>query len=270
MVDISVVMSVYNLSDEHILLKSINSILDQTYSNFELIICDDASTDKTYELIKKIVKNDFRVKLLKNEVNLKAGGARNKCIEISKGEFIAIMDSDDYSEPTRLEKQINFLKKNPQFSFVGTQGNYFEVDLYDNKDKYWFCKYPKKQDFLFTLPFVHASIMFRRDVLKQVNGYSSHIKVNRSEDYDLLMRLYKYGYRGANIEETLYFIRKDKNTFKRRKYRYRINEAIVKCEGFIYLGLMPKGIFYALKPLIVGLIPINILNKLKERYYINK
>ena len=85
--------------------------------------------------------------------------------------------------------------------------------------------------------------------------------------YDMLMRAYALGYTGANMADVMYFIRLDEGTYQRRKYCYRLNECIVKFRGFSKLGLMPKGILYAIKPLIVGLIPIKLLNNLKKRYY---
>lgn len=267
---VSVIMGVYNIHDEKMLETSINSILNQTYIDFEFIICDDGSTDNTYKMLEKIAKNDNRIKLLRNYINLKASGARNRCLEQAKGEFIAIMDADDYSSPERLEMQVDFLKRNSEFGFVGTKGKYFEDRVDYTKGDYWFCKLPQKKDFLITLPFVHASIMFKREALLKVDGYSLNKKVNRSEDYDLIMRMYVIGYKGANIDKTLYYIRQDQNTFKRRKYRYRINEAIVKYEGFKLLGLMPKGIVFVIKPLIVGLLPIKLLNKIKDKYYKRK
>ena len=118
-----------------------------------------------------------------------------------------------------------------------------------------------------TLPYVHASLMFRRGVLESVGGYREIARVKRSEDYDLLLRLYEAGYRGANLPEVLYYIRQDKAAIKKRKYRYRFPETIVKLEGFYRLGLMPKGFLYAVKPLVVGLLPDRLLVKLKTNYY---
>lgn len=267
---ISVIMGVYNINDEKMLETSINSILNQTYENFEFIICDDASTNNTYDILNKLSNTDKRIKLLRNEVNLKASGARNKCLMHANGEFIAIMDADDYSASNRLEMQIDFLNKNNEFSFVGSKGKYFEKNIKYTAGEYWFCEKPKKNDFLITLPFVHASIMFRREALLKVNGYSMSKKVTRSEDYDLIMRLYANNFKGANINKVLYYIRQDKDTFKRRKYRYRINEAIVKYEGFRALGLMPAGIIFAIKPLIIGIIPIKLLNIIKDKYFKRK
>jgi glycosyltransferase involved in cell wall biosynthesis len=270
MVEVSVIMSVYNEGNRDILKLAVESILNQTFKNFELIICDDGSTDNSFEVLQELAQKDSRIKLCRSRINLKAGGARNFCLSIATGEYVAIMDADDYSSSDRLEKQLAFLRSNQEYAFVVAKGCFFEHYPGDKKQEYWFCQNPHKQDFLMTLPFVHASLMFRRNVLRSIGGYRTEKQVIRSEDYDLLMRLYAQGLKGFNIDTVLYYIRQDQSTFRRRKYHYRLNECYVKLNGFIKLGLMPRGIIYAIKPLIVGFIPNQLLNRLKRKYYKNK
>ncbi|TWH59719.1 Glycosyltransferases, probably involved in cell wall biogenesis [Desulfitobacterium sp. LBE] len=269
MIKVSVIMAVYNTNREIIEL-AIDSILNQSIKELELIICDDGSSDGIYESLEEISNKDDRIVLLRNPRNMGASAARNRCIAKAKAEFIAIMDADDYSDEKRLEKQIEFLENNSEFTFVGVSGQYFSDLKGINEEKYYFCEYPQKEDFLFTLPFVHASLLFRKKALMDVKCYKEESIVTRSEDYDLMMRLYAKGYYGANLKEVLYFIRLDKSSYKRRKYRYRLLESVVKYKGFRSLGLMPRGIIYALKPLIVGLIPIRVLNMLRRKYYDSK
>lgn len=264
---VSVIMPVFNAGDGSELEQAIQSILQQTFTDFELIICDDASTDNTWEHLKRLASLDGRITLLQNVVNQRAGAARNRCIDKSQGRFIAFMDADDISAPNRLQTQLEFLKNHPEIAFVGARGEFFHKVPGDLKQYYWFVDQPQAKDFLMTLPFVHASIMVRREVIRKIGGYSTEQAVIRSEDYDMLMRAYALGYTGANMADVMYFIRLDEGTYQRRKYCYRLNECIVKFRGFSKLGLMPKGILYAIKPLIVGLIPIKLLNNLKKRYY---
>ncbi|NLK27602.1 MAG: glycosyltransferase [Clostridiales bacterium] len=266
---ISVIMAVYNENPVK-LRKAVDSILHQTYKDFEFIICDDASTNNTYEVLEEIAKSDKRIRLLRNLNNMKAGGARNECLKLVTGEYIAIMDSDDISHPMRLERQASFLKANKEYTFVGTKSEFFCDNINNTNGQYWFCKEPKKADFLMTLPFVHGSLMFRTDVLLGARGYSTDKKAIRAEDYELLMRLYANGYKGANIDETLYYICMDESTYKRRKYKYRFNECLVKYRGFKTMGLMPRALLFAIKPLIVGLIPRRILASMKRYYYKDK
>ena len=265
---VSVIMAVFNAGNGDALKQAVASIQRQTFSSWELIICDDGSTDKTWSHLQKLASDDTRIKLLRNEINRKAGFARNRCIEAAKGAYIAVMDSDDYAHPHRLQQQVDYLNTHTEFAFVGTKGIYFNGN--DFLDLYWFCRFPQKQDFLFTLPFVHASIMFRRCALEQVEGYCESKQVLRNEDYDLLMRMYAVGLQGANLSQALYFIRKDDLLYRRRKYRYRFIESYVKFKGFRCMGLMPAALPYVIKPLLVGLIPTKLLEAFKARYYQKK
>ena len=144
---------------------------------------------------------------------------------------------------------------------------FFRREPGDQKEDYWFVRAPGKKDFLMTLPFVHASLMLRREVLEDAGGYDAGRGTRRSEDYDLLMRLYAAGCRGENLDEPLYFIRRDEDTYRRRKYRYRLNETLVKWRGFSRLGLMPRALPYVLKPLAAGLVPRDALERMKKKYY---
>ncbi|GBG08018.1 hypothetical protein PAT3040_02585 [Paenibacillus agaridevorans] len=258
-------MSVYNSGNEKMLKTCIESIRNQSNSEWEMIICDDGSSDCTYELIKKLCQKDSRIIIIRNPTNMKASAARNRCLSLAVGQYIAIMDADDYSAANRLEAQFNYLENNAKVDFVGTGACLFdESGVWGTRI---YAKQPVERDFLFVLPFVHASIMFRREALQNVGGYNESWKVVRSEDYDLIMRLYKAGYRGANMKQQLYHVREDQDAFRRRKYRYRWNEMIVRFEGFKGMGLLPAAWPYVIKPLIVGLIPHKFLQFLKEKHY---
>lgn len=259
MIKVSVIMAVYNIADPDVLGMSIQSILQQTLKEIELIICDDASTDNTCDIIKEIIKNDKRVKFIRNKYNLKAGASRNRCIKIAKGKYIAIMDADDYSYPKRLEYQVNFLDSHPEYAFVSSL-----VDCYDGKkivrNHFYRKAKPQKKDFLSGTQFVHPATMFRKECLLAVYGYRVKRETQRTEDYDLFMRLYSKGFYGYNIQKPLlrYFVNPSA-MINKRKYRYRIDEAIVRLNGFHELGLMPLGIIYVFRPLIIGLIPKKLI-----------
>jgi len=267
---VSVIMAAYNVGSSDILDLAIRSIIEQDMPSWELIICDDASTDGTYEHLMEWAARDARIHVLRNQTNRKSAVARNRCINEAQGEHIAIMDADDACTPNRLRVQTQFLSAHPEFSFVGLRGERFVQTPGDTNHPYWFCQAPQPKDFLMTLPFVHASIMFRRDAILAVNGYDETKRADRSEDYDMLLRIYEQGMRGVNIIDAVYYFREDTSAFRRRKYRYRLKEASVKCRGFSKLGLMPGALPYVVKPLIVGLIPVKALDTLKRRYYGNR
>lgn len=267
MPEISVIMSVYNLGNKIILGQAIESILNQTFRDFEFIICDDGSTDGTWSILKKIAKRDKRISLIHNKENRKAGYARNCCLKKAVGKYVAVADGDDIYPDNRLELERNFLEQHREYGFVGSRGEFFCREIGDDGENYWFCEKPQPRDFLFSLPFAHASCLFRREVLEKIGGYCEEKFCYRVEDYDMFLRLYGAGIRGKNLRETLYFIRRDDKQYKRRKYRYRLNEAKMKYRGFKELGLMPNALPYVVKPLIVGLIPWRLSAIMQKRYY---
>lgn len=258
---ISIIMGVLNCEDYIMAELSIGSVLNQTFEDFELIICFDGSSMKTIDNIKKVVGPDDRVHYLSNERNMGLAYSLNRCLKISKGKYIARMDIDDYISLDRLDIQKKYLDKNPNVDFISNNAYLF------NDKGVWSSRTtpvnPDKNDFLFNSPFIHASAMIRHNVLLSVSGYRVSRETYRMEDYDLWMRLYNHGYNGVNLEDYLYFIREDANAVSRRKYKYRIDEAIVRFKGFKSLGLLPRGFPFVIKPLIVGLIPNKILHHLK-------
>lgn len=262
MVKISVIMGVYNTSNYAILNKAVNSILNQTYKNFEFIICDDGSTDNTYEKLKNIERSDRRIKIIKNDINRGLAYTLNHCISVSNGEYIARMDADDISLTNRFELELKFLEENLEYDFVGC--NVFLIDDKGCWGKRCYKEKVAKKDFLFNSPFTHPTIMIRKHVIDTVGGYRVEKITRRAEDYELWMRLYANGFRGYNIQDFLFEYREDNKTFARRKYKYRLDEAMIRYKGFKSLGLMPVGLIYVLKPIILGMIPQCIYRCIKK------
>lgn len=263
MPEISVIMGVYNSPNKSILKQAIESILNQTFTDFEFIICDDGSIDDTFDFLLEYKKKNKKIILIKNKKNSGLAATLNHCLKYANGVYIARMDGDDISRPDRLEKEINFLKNNSAYGFVGS-----EIKLIDEYSGVWgkrdLIREPKSKDFLFTQPFVHASVLVKKEIYDKVNGYRVSKETLRAEDYDLFMRLYSLGIVGYNLEEYLYLVREDKNAYRRRKYRYRFDEAKVRYIGFKSLGLLPRGYIYILKPFIVGIIPQRLLAKIRR------
>lgn len=268
MPEISVIMGVYNTRDIKSLEKSIDSVLTQTFGNFELIICDDCS-DRNYikDFLREVSKRDGRIKVIENSENMGLAASLNHCIEKSDpvSKYIFRQDDDDLSEPDRFRAQYNFLENNPDISIVGSN-----ISLYGENGKWGNLKYPErpqKQDFLFAVPFMHGAIAFRKNDLLKSGCYLSVKETKRTEDYELLMRMYSLGYTGCNLQEELYSFREDISAHKRRKYKYRIDEAKIRYRGFKMMNMLPKGFLYIIKPLIVGLMPYHLLNIMKDMYY---
>ena len=263
---VSIIMGIYNC--EKTLDEAINSIENQTYKNWELIMCDDGSTDKTYNIAQKY-KEKYKEKiiLLKNEKNEGLNYTLNKCLKKAGGDYIARMDADDISMEERLEKQVKVLNINKNIDIVSSDMVFF------NESGDWgktnVVKFPQKKHFIKGTPFCHAPCMVRKKAYISVEGYSEDKKLIRVEDYHLWIKMYYKGYRGTNINEPLYKMRDDRNAYSRRLYKYRINEAYVRYLAFKLLNLNKLKSFYILRPLIVGLIPYR-LYKNNRRFRIQR
>lgn len=264
MPEISIITGVYNIEHCWSFHKSMQSILEQTYRDFEWILCDDGSTDKTWEILQEYAAKDTRIRLLRNEKNAGLAATLNKCLEHARGMFIARQDADDYSREDRLEKQAAYLKQHPEVGLLGSR-----VLLFDEQGVWGKENFPRNvsdKDFLFCSPYKHGAVMFRKELLLQAGGYRVAKETRRAEDYDLFMTLQTLG-RGENLEEYLYYFCEDQQARKRRKYRYRLDEARIRYRGFQRLGLLPGGLPYVIKPLLVGLIPACLLECMKDKYY---
>lgn len=221
---ISVVMPVYNA--EEYLDEAIKSILTQTYDNFEFIIVNDGSTDKSEEIIYSY--KDPRIVYIKNETNLQIVKTLNRGITAAKGKYIARMDADDISLPQRFAKQILFMENNPNIAVCGTYIQIFG-------DKEYTISYPLddteiKTKLIFNTAIGHATILAKTNILKKFQ-YDEHY--NKSEDYELWTRLL-LEYQGSNIPELLYRYRYHDNQtctiYKNRqdKIAYMIREKYLK------------------------------------------
>lgn len=253
---VSVIIPTYNV--EMYIDQCIESIIKQTYSNFEIIICDDYSTDKTIEKLEKY-KMISNITILYNEKNLRQARTRNRCIKASKGDYILMQDADDIAEPERIERLIREFE--PKINFVGSGCYYFNEKMGCFGNWNVRCSYPQKRDLLFGIPFAHASIMFRRECLIKVGGYRYSKYTQRGEDYDLILRLYAAGYRGKNIPDLLYGYRVDRKVISRRTFKSRLDECHIRYEGFKANGILfPVGWIWVFKP-----IPAYFYRKIKDR-----
>lgn len=258
---ISVIMGIYNCSET--LPEAIESIINQTFSDWELIMCDDGSNDNTYEVAKKYAdKYEGKIILLKNKQNEGLNYTLNKCLEIAKGEYIARMDGDDHCSANRFEVELEAFKQEPEIAIVSTDMQYFdETGTWGNITN---PTYPTKKDFLYGTPFCHAPCLVKKEAYSTVGGYSEEKMLLRVEDYHLWVKMYKAGYKGKNIHIPLYQMRDDRNAYCRRKFKYRVNEAYVRAIAVKELGLPITGYFFAFRPILVGLLPRMIYDKLHK------
>ena len=209
---ISVLLSVYN--DDENIKKSIDSILSQSYKNIELLVIDDGSTDKTYEILNGI--KDSRLKIFRNKDNLGLTKCLNILIKKSQGQILARQDSDDISLPTRLEVQYNTLHK-------------FELDACTTRA---FIKNTKKSIPRFSHllpvnlvikyknPFIHGTLMVRKNTVLNIGMYDENIKY--AQDYKLFLELLKKNYKIKILKSKLYVLNMENNisTLKKEEQEY--------------------------------------------------
>ena len=186
-------MAVYN--GEKYLNTSIESILNQTLKNFEFIIVDDGSEDKTPEIITGYAKKDRRIRFFKNHYNIGLTKSLNRAIKSSRSEFIARTDVDDIALPKRLETQLNFLLKNPDYAFCGCNGilkqngqkilKFFEIDEI-------------RKNLIVKNCFAHPTIFIRKNIFEKYGYYKQ--KYLYAQDYELWCRLiYKFQLKAKNL-----------------------------------------------------------------------
>lgn len=255
-------MGIYNC--ESTLNEALQSIENQTETNWELIMCDDASEDHTYSLAKKFADiYPDKVKLLKNSKNKGLNYTLNKCLTYAEGEYIARMDGDDRCARRRFEKELSVLENNKNIAIVSTDMSFFDESGTWGRIQH--PDTPTKKDFLKGSPFCHAPCMVRKEAYDKVKGYTVSNKLLRVEDYHLWIKMYAAGFKGKNIHEPLYEMRDDRNAYSRRKFKYRLNEAYVKILAVRMLHLPVYGYLFACRPIIVGVLPSSLYDKLHKK-----
>ena len=205
---ISVLMSVYN--SEETIEESINSVLNQTFSDFEFLINDDCSTDSSLEIIKKFEKTDSRITVFCNKKNLGLTKSLNKLIQNSNFDFIARQDSDDRSFPNRLEAQINNLI-NLDLDFCTSRALKEGGDITPNLKHYL----PYKFMVNYLNPFIHGTLLIKKQVLENINGYDERFYY--AQDYKLFKDLIKGNFKFKVISSPLYYLNTTNNISSNKK-----------------------------------------------------
>lgn len=263
---ISVIIGIYNC--EKTIREAIDSILSQTYQNFEMILCDDGSTDRTLQIAGEYAeKYPDKVIVLENGCNRGLNYTLNHCLKYATGDYIARMDGDDRCSPDRFAIEVRALEAEPDIAIVSTDMVYF--DDTGTWGRIQHPDYPQNRDFPHESPFCHAPCLVRKEAFDAVKGYSEESRFLRVEDYHLWLKMYAAGFRGKNIHEPLYQMRDDRNAYARRKMKYRINEAYVKLLSVKMLKLPIWMSVYALRPIVTGLMP-NFLYDYLHKIRLNK
>ncbi|KKK36635.1 glycosyl transferase family 2 [Mesobacillus campisalis] len=250
-------MGIYNC--EKTLAESIQSIQNQTYPEWELIMCDDGSIDRTMEVAQGFVNEDARIKLIKNGQNVGLAKTLNHCLEYCTGDFIMRHDGDDIMLDQRMEKQVNYMGAH-DCDACGTG-----VYLFD-QDGVWgtrqLVENPTKETMIMGAPFIHPTVIMKRQKLIEAGGYSDNEATRqRLEDYDLWLKFYEKGYVLRNIQEPLLYFREDKNSYQRKSRRFRLTETKTRLGACRRLNIPYSKRIFALKPLLIMLVPKSSLRK---------
>ena len=262
---ISIIMSVYNC--ENTLRQSIDSVLAQTYTNWKFIICDDCSKDGTLTILEEYAeKYPDRFLIIQNKKNMYLAASLNHCLQYAEGEFCARMDGDDYVAPERFEKQVQYLQEHPELQLVGTLMQTFNEEGLGRVVSY--KENPDKYDLRFGSCFSHASIMTYTSVYQELGGYIVSARTVRSQDFDLWFRFFAKGFKGANLQEPLYYVREDEYAFLRRKTKLYLWAIITRWKGFRCLKYPIHYYIYVLVP--IPAMVCNEVRKMKARMQLKK
>ena len=261
---VSVIMAEYNTNTD-LLKESIQSILNQTYDNFELILIDDCGFNSN--VLNEIIEsfNDRRIKLYKNESNKGLIFSLNRAIELSSGEYIARMDTDDFSYSNRIEEEMDFILKNPKYDLIGSRCDYYDGEnIWGESKDYGEIT---REKLLKGCPLVHPSVIYRKKCMTAIGGYKEY---KRSEDYATWIELYANNYKMYVLNKKLvrYHLSIDdykKRTLKTRKYFFKV----LKNE---YQKLNPNRrdlLKIRMKNIVAGIVPWKLMFAHHKRVFKN-
>lgn len=248
-------MSVYN--GEAFLEETIKSVLSQTFADFEFVIVNDGSNDKSLEIINQFITDDNRIKLINNPKNIGLTKSLNVGIANSAGEYIARLDAGDICYPDRFEKQVNFLDHNKDVGLVGSWA--YVVD--EKRKKLKELKYPTddtkiKNDLIKYNPFVHSSIIFRKSMATQVGFYNDDYFY--AQDYELYFKFFPVT-KFANIPLTLVEYRRYSKSITSTKNREQVLFANKARKYAIQKGFYNRIYYiYVFKNYLISLIPTKL------------
>jgi GT2 family glycosyltransferase len=257
-------MTAYN--GERYVREAMESILAQTYRDFEFLVVDDGSTDSTLQILEDMARQDPRVVLIKNETNLGLTRSVKLALQRAQVRIIARMDADDIALPSRFQKQINFFNQYPNTDVVGTAYEWIDDSgtILGRRDVP--MTHTKIHRALIrTNPFLHASVMMKKSVLDHVHGYNETYK--KAQDYDLWLRLSRTSH-FANLAEVLMQKRMTKTMISFQSERTQIRFAIRARLDALARGDYPLWCAISLlKPFLATILPMHVVRFLRVHLF---
>ncbi|MBE9171420.1 glycosyltransferase [Pleurocapsales cyanobacterium LEGE 06147] len=248
---VTVLMSVYN--GLPYLQQALESILQQTYDNFEFLIIDDGSTDGSDRLLSEYARRDYRIKILSNEQNYGLSYSLARGLLIATTPWIARMDADDVALPNRLELQMTYIQENPHVDIVGG----YALDIDEGDRVLGERKVPTIHEeilrLIWTNPFIHGTVLFRRESILKIGSYSRQLA--KRQDYELWFRCAVAGVQFANLPVPLIYYRFTDNTFKRNNWKVALTHVLIGWRGCWMVEASPFAYLAVTKQLALCLLP---------------
>lgn len=254
-------MPVYN--GETYLRETLDSILAQTFPDFEAVIIDDCSTDGSLVIMREYARKDSRVKVFHNETNVGLTKSLNKAIGLSSGIYVARLDAGDTSEKDRFAKQVAFLNNHPDYGLVGSWATIIDERSEKIGQMAWNeTDADIRKALIKHNPIIHSSIMIRRSVLEKIGGYNEAWKY--AQDYELYFQIIKYS-KVANLPEFLISYRAMSGSITLRKNKRQAFLAIRSRWNAVRAGQYPWwAVIYLARPLFGLLLPRSVKKMLKS------
>ena len=224
---VTVLMGVYNGLPR--LEHAIRSIQEQTLRDFEFLIIDDGSTDGSARLVQQLAGADSRIRLITHAENRGLGAVLNEGVAEARGKLVARMDADDYSLPERLERQVDYFRQHPGTNVVGSYALDVDARGQPVRERRVPVDHQTIVDLVWSNPFIHTTVMFRREAVLRVGSYAARLQ--RGQDYDLWFRCVHAGLQLANIPETLVHYHFSEETMRRKNIRAMVDQVRIGLRG---------------------------------------
>jgi len=265
---VSVTIPCYN-SEEYI-REALDSVLEQTYADYEILVVDDCSTDSSWQILQNYAIENPCIRIFRNDTNLGIPKTRNRLLQEvpPDTEFIAILDSDDVMEKTRIEKQVTYLEAHKDIGLVGSWVSLISSDGGDLGEREYPCGAKAiRKTLLSTNPVAQPAVMLRHTVARGIGPYDE--KLSRVQDLDYWARAIKKGYKINNIQESLtrYRIHKDEGQFGRNKENLWF-AFLVRAKHIFSSSLFTfRGLLITMGYLVAIVIPPKMVQKVAKRFY---
>ncbi|WP_332628467.1 glycosyltransferase [Halalkalibacter flavus] len=262
--EVTVLMSVYN--DKKYLVESIESILTQSFENFEFLIIDDASNDGSSAILETYAEKDERIKLVKNKENKGLSYNLAEGVNMAQAPWIARMDADDIAFTDRLALQMDYIKNNPNTDVVGS----YVIDIDEDGNEIELRKVPTSHEkiskLIWTCPFIHPSVLFKKEAVKRAGSYDKNLR--RRQDYDLWFRCQEANLKFQNLDRALLYYRSTDEYYKKNNLKVQFQQAAMGFHGIRRVKASPLAYIGITVAFLKGILPSKIrkpMNRLLKR-----